>query len=208
MITNNELEFAKLIGNTFYLFYITIQSDKLSITLESMNETKYWCGSWSNNQIEDITIKATNHKSYEVFTKMITTIFTTQTNILSLNLLNFSDFEALKKKHAKSFYFSENNNSYLSTNETLDPNNFNTLFLIVQYKTDFEQSQFPLKLTFIEKPNNILTSRTIARLRVESKKYDDVNENSRKEIQDMRIEIINLKKKNKTNRKFTKCTSS
>jgi len=193
-LTTDDIEFTHTFNDTNYLVYINATPSKLNITLETINETNYWNGSWDSDELEEITIKAQSHKTFKVFNKMIYNALTGDSKIVKLELLSYLDLENLKKLKSNedigSYYKFHDPNE--DENFEIDPLKVKTKFLIIKYTTDFEAAQFPLRLFYVDKPDEHYTTRTINRLRINQKSYDDLDNISRIELENLKIQITNL----------------
>lgn len=194
----SESEYLYQINGKEFIFTINITTNFLSIILETPNETNYWCGNFEATMLEEMTRKAKSHKTFEVFSKMLISGITKESEIVTVELLDYADLEKMKQSK-NSLNNSSNNNT--STSTITDNNKINDKFLVVKYFTDFEHSQYPLRLVFAKEPDSSLMKRTIKRLRkvkrigqVQTLEYDS-NINSTKEMEDLRAENLLLKSK-------------
>ena len=192
----SETEYLYQINGKEYIFSITISENKLAIILETPNETNYWCGSWESNTLEEMTKKAGSHKKFEVFSKMLISGLNKESEIVKLELLAYSDLEKMKQSKNQSLNTSSNSNT-TNTSTLTDNSKINDKFLIIKYFTDFEQSQYPLRLVFVKEPDYNLMCKTIKRLRKAKRgdKVEIIDTSYSKEIEDIKNENINLKSK-------------
>ncbi len=157
-------EYLYQINNKDFLFCLSYSNSHLTIVLETPNETNYWRGNWKANDLEEMTRKAKSHKSFEVFTKMLISGLTKESDIVKLDLLNYSDLEKMKQN--KSNLNSSNATNNMNTSTTTETSSkSNDKFLIVKYMTDFEYSQYPLRLNYMDELDISLLTKTISRLR-------------------------------------------
>ena len=193
----NDIEFVYTFNDITYLIYIKATPTDLSITLETLNQTNYWHGNWEANEIEEISIKAKSHKTYQVFTKMLKSALTQDSRIVKLELLSYSDLQDLKKVNELSLTENKYKIQDPTSEESLrvDPSKVKTKYLIIKYNTEFEVTQFPLRLLYVDKPTDFFTSRTIKRLRLNAKTTDDLDKNSRLEFEELKTQVTVLKGK-------------
>jgi len=191
-----ESDYLYQINGKEFIFSINLTNTNLSIVLETPNETNYWYGNFEATMLEEMTRKAKSHKTFEVFSKMLISGLTKESEIVKLELLNYSDLEKMKQSKTN-LNSSSNTNTNTSTTTLTDNNKINDKFLVVKYFTDFEHSQYPLRLVFVKEPDYNLLSKTIKRLRKNKRlgQSIELDSNFTKEIDDIKSENISLKGK-------------
>jgi coiled-coil domain-containing protein 61 len=103
-------------------------------------------------------LKAGNLKKFAVFTKMLASAFSKDTESVIVDILTFTDLELLKARKTGT---STNNLASTSTNTK----QFQKRYVILTYCAEFDRVHYPLPLSFEDTPNFPALRRTIGRLR-------------------------------------------
>lgn len=112
-----------------YLVCIKALNDILTLTLTNPKTSTTWTGSYTAKQIEDLTGKTGNTKSFAVFCKLLTAALQSKNPSLHLDFYSYQDLESLRKGSSKL-----SNSSKPSKKK----------YLIISYITDFEKVHYPL----------------------------------------------------------------
>lgn len=118
-----------------YLVVIKALNDILSITITNPKTSSTWIGSYTAKQIENLTSKTGNTKSFPVFCKLLTAALQTKNPSLHLDFYSYSDLESIRKGTSKL------SNSFKPSKKK---------YLIISYITDFEKVHYPLPVLLQE----------------------------------------------------------
>jgi coiled-coil domain-containing protein 61 len=117
--------------------------------------------------VEEITQKAGNYKTFEIFIKMLNSAISKESESVFIDLLTYSDLEQLKAR--KSSQASQVTNSV-----TLNKSQ-NKRYIILTYSSEFDRVHYPLPLCYEETPNPEALLKTIRRLRNQLNEIIEVN---------------------------------
>jgi coiled-coil domain-containing protein 61 len=202
-MSNINIEYSINFKGTEYILYLSANENSLKINLETANESNYWNGEYDARYLEEITTKIGSYKSFHVILKMLMSALAKESETVMVELLSFRDLEAMRMKRS----MNNSNTSLMSesvSNNLLDPVKMNKKYLIITYANEFEKVNFPLPLNYLIQPDMQTMLRTIERLR-KCKNANPNNFINNKEIEDIKLENINLKNKIKlleSQRKF------
>ncbi|CAF0876497.1 unnamed protein product [Brachionus calyciflorus] len=141
---------------------------KLTVELCDVYSADSWKGSYEANYIEELTKKTGNFKSFPIFVNMLKTALKKNSSSVTVDLLTYSDLEALRSKKTNS----------MSDGSTLNFNSQhnNKRFLILTYNVEFDRINYPLQLNYQGKTNVNFLVDTIKKLKNVIKSYETQNE--------------------------------
>jgi coiled-coil domain-containing protein 61 len=112
-----------------YLVTIKAAADILTVTISHSKALSVWTGSFTSKQIENLTAKTGNTKSFTVFCKLLTAALQNKNPSLHLDFYSYQDLELIRKGDLK-------------LGSSFKPSK--KKYLIVSYVTDFEKVHYPL----------------------------------------------------------------
>eukprot|EP00347_Sterkiella_histriomuscorum_P017288 403349958 len=133
-------------------------NQRLYLEVEEKLTGNIWKADFQAKYIEDITVKTGVAKKFNVFVKMLIQAFKSQNESVCIDLLTYSDLEALKNKRPGQANTSTQNQSQINSNN-------NKRYFILTYITEFERVHYPLSLNYVEEPEADQLRRTIERMR-------------------------------------------
>jgi coiled-coil domain-containing protein 61 len=112
-----------------YLVNVKAGADLLSVSITNPKSLSIWSGSFTSKQIEDLTTKTGNSKSFTVFCKLLTAALQNKSPSLHLDFYSYQDLESIRKGTSKP------HTSHKPSKKK---------YLIISYITDFEKVHYPL----------------------------------------------------------------
>ena len=172
-----------------YYLNLRLYDDSFKIIIELSEESKYWEGNFSKDNIEENTFTAGSYKTYSTFIKMLNSGLMKETSSIYLDIVDSNEIQMnplvnIKKNH--DYFQSKGDFKYL----------------IVNFVSEFENSFYPLQLNYLPYPEMSILNRTIDRLRNhQTKIFENLLQKSHnkkicvccKENDLLRREIISLK---------------
>lgn len=113
------------------------------------------------SDVEETTHKSGSLKKFSVFTKMLASAFSKESENVTVDLLTYTDLELLKankagnKQPPKASFAASTSNM----------KQYQKRYVIITYTSQFDRCHYPLPLNFEDEPNFPALKRTIARLR-------------------------------------------
>jgi coiled-coil domain-containing protein 61 len=160
-----------------YIVCITVSSRVLTIQLEDAENGDRWSADFTAQYIEELTLKAGNYKKFGVFTTMLMSAFSKNSESVYVDLLTHSDIVVLKAKK------SGIDTSQVTQNDAIRRSSQHKRYLVLTYTGEFDRVHFPLPLSFEETPNAIALQKSIRRLRakLKEKRETDLEPSSERE---------------------------
>ena len=118
---------------TTYLVHLRADSALLSLEVEDKHSGDLWHSEFTSAGVEELTEKAKNRKKYSIFVRMLMEAFQGESSELNAEILSYRELSARFSKGA-------------GPSRNITPEQASKRFLILTYKTKFEQMQFPLPL--------------------------------------------------------------
>ncbi|XP_070180502.1 centrosomal protein CCDC61-like isoform X2 [Littorina saxatilis] len=168
-------------------FYVTMESkggDSLMVEVEDRLTADQWRATFESSYVEDLTHKTGNFKQFNVFVSMLESAVLQNSNSVCLDLLTYSDLEALRHK--------KNRGTEVKSSIPAPRSGSNTLlskrYLILTYTVEFDRIHYPLPLPYVGKPDPKALQDTIRQLRTENKKlkqsgFTDYNSRDSEKLQ-------------------------
>lgn len=128
----------------------------LSLEIEDTETNERWCGEFTSQYIEDITLKAGNFKKFTTFVKMVCSGFSKDNESVFMDILTGSDLETLKARKQ---------GGASKPPPTSAAPYAGKRYVILTYSGEFDRVHYPLPLAFESQPNADSLQRTVRRLR-------------------------------------------
>ncbi|XP_025920082.1 coiled-coil domain-containing protein 61 isoform X2 [Apteryx rowi] len=139
---------------------MAVNGDALEVEVEDRLTTDQWRGEFDAAFIEDLTHKTGNFKQFGIFCSMLESALTQSSESVSLDLLTYTDLEALRSRkvgmgprHPPSAAKA----SPLSSKR----------YLILIYSVEFDRIHYPLPLPYVGKPDPVALQKVIRELKEE-----------------------------------------
>ncbi|XP_062454236.1 centrosomal protein CCDC61 isoform X4 [Rhea pennata] len=139
---------------------MAVNGGALEVEVEDRLTTDQWRGEFDAAFIEDLTHKTGNFKQFGIFCSMLESALTQSSESVSLDLLTYTDLEALRSRkvgvgprHLPSALKA----SPLSSKR----------YLILIYSVEFDRIHYPLPLPYVGKPDPVALQKVIRELKEE-----------------------------------------
>jgi len=149
-------------------FHVTMEckGGNLMVEVEDRLTADQWRATFDSTYIEDLTHKTGNYKQFNVFVSMLESAVLQNTTTVCLDLLTYSDLEALRnRKNRGTEVKSSIPSSRSSSNNLLAKR-----YLILTYTVEFDRIHYPLPLPYVGKPDPRGLQDQIRQLRAENRK--------------------------------------
>ncbi|NXS29379.1 CCD61 protein, partial [Pomatostomus ruficeps] len=126
---------------------VTVARSALRVEVEAHGTADLWRAEFDATFIEDLTRKTGNFKQFGIFCSMLESALTQSSESVSLELLTYSDLEALhSRKVGKVTRPPHSTSSSLNTKR----------YLILIYSVEFDRIHYPLPLPYVGRPDLVV----------------------------------------------------
>lgn len=147
--------------DTEYTVSADVRDDVLLLEVEEKLTADQWSGQFEAKHIEELTRKTGNFKQFSIFLNMLESAITKSSDCVTLDLLTYSDLEALRNKK-----LGVRRPSPAKSSRQLQAKRY----LILTYSVEFDRIHYPLALPYSGKPDPVLLRETIRALQTELEK--------------------------------------
>ncbi|XP_059140343.1 centrosomal protein CCDC61-like isoform X2 [Physella acuta] len=151
-------------GSDYIISLECKDNDSMTVQVEDRSTSDQWRSSFESQYVEDLTHKTGNFKQFTIFVHMLESAITKSSESVSLDLLTYSDLEALRQK--KSGHFTSDKSSLPSSRSN---HLISKRYLILTYTVEFDRIHYPLPLPYVGKPDPQALQEEIRQLRAELK---------------------------------------
>ncbi|KAM4825864.1 centrosomal protein CCDC61 [Thomomys bottae] len=170
---------------------MVVSGQVLELEVEDCMTADQWRGEFDASFIEDLTHKTGNFKQFSIFCNMLESALTQSSESVTLDLLTYTDLEALRSRKLG------------SRPGTLAPRSAqlnSKRYLILIYSVEFDRIHYPLPLPYQGKPDPVVLQGIIRSLKEElgrlrgpdGQNTRDTRETREKEIWHLREQVSRL----------------
>ncbi|CAF1002132.1 unnamed protein product [Rotaria sp. Silwood1] len=125
------------------MYIKNIEQSEIDIKVRKKESADQWKSSFNVTDIEIMTEKTGNFKSFNVFVNMLEDAINKKNSSLSIDLFTSDDLDLIRKKQQ-------------DQNKSFKTKSSNKRYLILIYNTEYDRIYYPLSLRYCGKPDTII----------------------------------------------------
>ena len=151
-----------------------IDNEKFVLEVQANSTADQWRAEFDKVYIEELTHKTGNFKQFDIFVNMLENAITDSSESVSLELLTYSDLEALRSHKSGN----TSSNGYGKKSELSSKR-----YLILIYSVEFDRIHYPLPLPYVGKPDPVALQNEIRDLKQKLAETDSSKRNTQDDKQ-------------------------